>query len=110
MNSPSDLALLRVYLPNDLLDKIHHLARATGQPVRKVVRGILELGIPKYVGRWTINAHPVYDDEMSDRGYQPKDGPVSIDEVEEFLAWLNTVMDEDGNFRRHEPPGGDTAA
>jgi hypothetical protein len=73
MTSPSDLSILRVYVPDDLLDQLHALSASTGLPLRKVVRGVLELGITKYVGRWTANLAPTYDDELSDRPYQVKD-------------------------------------
>lgn len=70
MNSPSDLSILRVYLPDDLLDQLHALAKATGLPLRQVVRGIIELGTEPYKRRWFENAAPTYDDELSDRPYQ----------------------------------------
>lgn len=70
MTSPSNLSILRVYLPDDLLDQLHALAKTTGQPMRMVVRGVLELGLTKYIGRWTANCAPVYDDELSNRPYQ----------------------------------------
>lgn len=73
MNSPSDLSILRVYLPDDLLDQLHALCGATGMPMRKVVRGLLELGMPAYIKRWQENAAPAYDDELSERPLQLKD-------------------------------------
>lgn len=70
MTSPSELGILRVYLPHDLLDRLHYMARETGLPMRTVVRGVVELGIPKYIGRWTANLVPSYEDELSHREYQ----------------------------------------
>src|SRR5512144_3075078 len=70
MTSPSDLGLLRVYLPDDLLDELHELAREHGVPMRKVVRGVVELGLPRYRSRWRKNLVPSYEDELSDRPYQ----------------------------------------
>lgn len=70
MTSPSNLSILRVYLPDDLVDQLHALAKQTGQPMRMVVRGVIELGLTKYIGRWTANCAPVYEDELSDRPYQ----------------------------------------
>lgn len=70
MISPSDASILRVYLPSDLVDQLHALSRATGLPMRKVVRGVLELGLGPYLRRWHDNAQPTYDDELSDRPYQ----------------------------------------
>lgn len=77
MTSPSELSILRVYLPADLVDQLHGLALSTDQPVRRVVRGILELGMPVYLRRWAEQAVPVYDDELSDLPYtkQSATGP-----------------------------------
>lgn len=72
MTTPSELAILRVYLPHQLVDEIHGLARQTGLPMRTVVRGILELGLTKYIGRWVANCAPTYDDELSSKPYQPR--------------------------------------
>lgn len=73
MTSPSDLSILRVYLPDDLLDQLHALAGATGLPMRAVVRGLLELGMEPYVKRWHENAQPTYEDELSERPYHITD-------------------------------------
>lgn len=70
MNSPSDLSILRVYLPSDLVDQLHAMAASTGMPMRKVVRGVLELGIPEYVSRWRDQAVPTYEDGLSERPHQ----------------------------------------
>lgn len=74
MTSPSDLALLRVYIPEDLLDELHGLAREHNLSMRKVVRGILELGLPRYRSRWRKNLVPAYEDGLSDRPYQDSHG------------------------------------
>jgi hypothetical protein len=100
MNSPSDLSILRVYLPDDLLDDLHALCQHTGLPMRKVVRGIIELGIPTYVLRWQRNLAPVYDDELSERPHQLKDRYVRRGLVARLRLVHGAARRENG----HDPP------
>lgn len=97
MTSRSDLSILRVYLPAELIDELHALAHEHDLPVRRVVRGILELGLPLYIARWRTGAAPVYQDDLSDRPYQGarperrQDEPLSIEQWKQYI--LEDAMD-----------------